>query len=53
MSKYSLAVLNGLCNYKITKEGAAPEQKSQLIWGATQLLVDVLEKSENYRCRNR
>jgi 4-oxalocrotonate tautomerase len=32
-------------NIKITKEGATKEQKKQLIAGATQLLVDVLEKN--------
>ncbi|MEC9491116.1 4-oxalocrotonate tautomerase family protein [Flexistipes sp.] len=32
-------------NIKITKEGATPEQKAQLIKGATQLLVDVLGKN--------
>lgn len=32
-------------NIKITKEGATPEQKAQLINGATQLLVDVLGKN--------
>ncbi|GBG55419.1 2-hydroxymuconate tautomerase [Sporomusaceae bacterium FL31] len=32
-------------NIKITKEGATPEQKAQLIRGATQLLVDVLGKN--------
>lgn len=32
-------------NIKITKEGATPEQKAQLIQGATQLLVDVLGKT--------
>jgi len=32
-------------NIKITKEGAAPDQKAQLIKGATQLLVDVLGKN--------
>lgn len=32
-------------NIKITKEGATPEQKAQLIKGATQLLVDVLHKN--------
>jgi len=30
---------------KITKEGVTPEQKAQLIEGATQLLVDVLGKN--------
>lgn len=34
-------------NIKITKEGATPEQKAQLIKGATQLLVDVLNKNPN------
>jgi len=32
-------------NIKITKEGATPFQKSQLIKGVTQLLVDVLGKN--------
>lgn len=32
-------------NIKITKEGATPEQKAQLIRGATQLLIDVLGKN--------
>lgn len=32
-------------NIKITKEGATPQQKAQLIEGATQLLVDVLGKN--------
>ncbi len=32
-------------NIKITKEGATPEQKAQLIEGTTQLLVDVLGKN--------
>lgn len=32
-------------NIKITKEGATPEQKAQLIQGATQLFVDVLGKN--------
>ena len=32
-------------NIKITQEGATPEQKAQLIQGATQLLVDVLGKN--------
>lgn len=34
-------------NIKITKEGATPEQKAELIQGATQLLVDVLGKNPN------
>ncbi len=34
-------------NIKITKEGATAEQKAQLIKGATQLLVDVLNKNPN------
>lgn len=38
-------------NIKITKEGeggaATPEQKAKLIKGATQLLVDVLNKNPN------
>ena len=32
-------------NIKITKDGAAPEQKARLIKGVTQLLVDVLGKN--------
>ena len=32
-------------NIRITREGATPEQKSRLIEGATQLLVDVLGKN--------
>lgn len=32
-------------NIKITNEGVTPEQKRQLIEGATQLLVDVLNKN--------
>ncbi|WP_017755503.1 tautomerase family protein [Calidifontibacillus oryziterrae] len=32
-------------NIKITKEGATPEQKRQLIEGATNLLRDVLGKN--------
>lgn len=32
-------------NIKITKGGVTPEQKSQLIEGTTQLLVDVLGKN--------
>lgn len=32
-------------NIKITKEGATPEQKRQLIEGATNLLKDVLGKN--------
>lgn len=32
-------------NIKITKEGAGAEQKSELIRGVTQLLVDVLGKN--------
>jgi 4-oxalocrotonate tautomerase len=32
-------------NIKITKEGATTEQKSQLIKGVTDLLVDVLGKN--------
>lgn len=34
-------------NIKITKEGATSEQKARLIKGATQLLVDVLNKNPN------
>ena len=32
-------------NIKITNEGVTPEQKRRLIEGATQLLVDVLNKN--------
>ncbi|ATA25210.1 tautomerase [Brenneria goodwinii] len=32
-------------NIKITKEGVTAEQKRQLMEGATQLLVDVLNKN--------
>ena len=32
-------------NIKITREGATPEQKAQLIRGVTKLLVDVLGKN--------
>jgi len=32
-------------NIKITREGATPEQKSELIKGATDLLVRVLNKT--------
>lgn len=32
-------------NIKITREGATPEQKSELIKGTTDLLVRVLNKS--------
>jgi len=32
-------------NIKITRDGATAEQKAQLIQGATQLLVDVLNKN--------
>jgi 4-oxalocrotonate tautomerase len=32
-------------NIKITKEGATPEQKAQLIEGATKLLQDILGKN--------
>ncbi|MCB1120190.1 MAG: 4-oxalocrotonate tautomerase family protein [Verrucomicrobiae bacterium] len=32
-------------NIKITKDGVTPEKKQQLIAGATQLLVDVLDKN--------
>lgn len=34
-------------NIKITKEGATPEKKAELIKGVTQLLVDVLNKNPN------
>ena len=32
-------------NIKVTREGVSSEQKAALIEGATQLLVDVLDKS--------
>ena len=32
-------------NIRITREGVTAEQKAQLIKGATQLLVDVLDKN--------
>lgn len=32
-------------NIKITKEGITPEQKAELVRGATKLLVDVLGKN--------
>jgi len=32
-------------NIKITRDGATAEQKAKLIQGATQLLVDVLNKN--------
>lgn len=32
-------------NIKVTDEGVTPEQKEKLIKGATQLLVDVLDKN--------
>jgi len=32
-------------NIKITREGVTPEQKAELIRGATKLLVDVLGKN--------
>ena len=32
-------------NIKITKEGATPEQKAELIGGVTDLMVRVLDKS--------
>jgi len=32
-------------NIRITRDGATAEQKAQLIQGATQLLVDVLNKN--------
>lgn len=34
-------------NIKITREGATPEQKAELIRGATDLLVRVLNKNPN------
>ena len=36
-------------NIKITKEGATPEQKAQLIAGATKLLQETKLKTSNYR----
>ena len=32
-------------NIKVTRDGVTPEQKAALIQGATQLLVDVLNKN--------
>ncbi len=32
-------------NIKITREGVTPEQKAELVRGATKLLVDVLGKN--------
>jgi len=32
-------------NIKITKEGVTPEQKAELVRGATKLLVDILGKN--------
>lgn len=32
-------------NIKVTEEGVTPDQKKQLIQGATQLMVDVLGKN--------
>jgi 4-oxalocrotonate tautomerase len=32
-------------NIKITKEGATAEQKARVIWGVTDLLVEVLGKN--------
>jgi len=32
-------------NIKITKEGVTPDQKAELVRGATKLLVDVLGKN--------
>lgn len=32
-------------NIKITREGATPEQKAELVRGATKLLVDILGKN--------
>ena len=32
-------------NVRITREGATPAQKAEIIGGITQLLVDVLDKS--------
>lgn len=34
-----------IINIKITKEGVTPAQKQALIKGATQLMVDVLDKA--------
>ncbi len=34
-------------NIKITREGATPDQKRRLIKGATDLLVEVLDKNAN------
>ncbi|MDW7549071.1 4-oxalocrotonate tautomerase family protein [Pseudoalteromonas sp. SCSIO 43201] len=34
-----------IINIKITKEGVTPTQKQALIKGATQLMVDVLDKA--------
>jgi 4-oxalocrotonate tautomerase len=34
-----------LVNIRITRDGATAEQKAKLIQGATQLLVDVLNKN--------
>ncbi|PHI35103.1 4-oxalocrotonate tautomerase [Pseudoalteromonas sp. GCY] len=34
-----------IINIKITKEGITPAQKQALIKGATQLMVDVLDKA--------
>ena len=35
-------------NVKITREGATPDQKRQIIAGVTDLLVDVLRQSVNF-----
>ncbi len=34
-------------NIKITRDGASPEQKADLIKGVTNLLVDILGKNPN------
>lgn len=34
-----------IINIKITKEGVTPAQKQALIKGATQLMVDILDKA--------
>jgi len=37
-------------NIKITKEGATPEQKAQLIHGVTKMLHDILGKNPQTTC---
>ena len=37
-------------NIRITKDGVTAEQKSQLIQGVTQLLVDILGKNPQTTC---